>query len=88
MWTHNHLEDEDYGFPPVKPVKNRPRLRLGVTISVTAAGFLLAALTAVMFVLLVDFAIEDLPGMLSGAPGSLVSATVDPGTVPAAPDAG
>lgn len=88
MWTHNHLEDEDYGFPPAKPVRDRPRLRLGVTISVTVAGFLLAALTAVMFVLLVDFAIEDLPGMLTEAPTALLRPVVDPGTVAAAPDAG
>ncbi|GAA1485017.1 hypothetical protein [Brachybacterium fresconis] len=88
MWTHNHLEDEDYGFPAAKPVPNRPRLRLGVTISVTVAGFLLAALTAVMFVFLVDFAIEDLPGVLSGAPSTLLAPAVDPGTVLAEPDAG
>ncbi|WP_193104529.1 hypothetical protein [Brachybacterium sp. FME24] len=71
MWSQNHLEDEDYGFPPAKPVKNRPRLRLGMTITVTVLGFVLAALTAVTFVLLVDFAVEDLPGMLSGSAGSV-----------------
>ncbi|GAA1490599.1 hypothetical protein [Brachybacterium sacelli] len=88
MWSQNHLEDEDYGFPPAKPVKDRPRLRLGVTISVTVAGFLLAAATAVMFVLLVDFAIEDLPGMLSGSAGSVLAPASEPGVVASAPDAG
>ncbi|MFC7463723.1 hypothetical protein [Brachybacterium sp. GCM10030252] len=79
MWAENHLEQEDYGFPPAKPVKDRPRLRLGVTITVTALGFVLAALTAVMFVLLVDFAIEDLPEMVSGAAGYLDGAMHVPG---------
>ena len=69
MWSDNHLEDEDYGFPSAKPVTNRPKLRLGVTIAVTALGFVLAALTAVMFVLLVDFAIEDLPGSIAESAG-------------------
>lgn len=66
MWSHNHLEDEDYGFPPARPVKHQPRLRLAMTIVVTVLGFLLAAATAVMFVLLTDFAVEDLPGMMTG----------------------
>ncbi|MGO1390001.1 hypothetical protein [Brachybacterium alimentarium] len=65
MWSHNHLEDEDYGFPPAKPVTDRPRLRLGVTITVTVLGFVLAALTAIAFVLLVGFAVDDLPAALS-----------------------
>jgi hypothetical protein len=74
MWSQNHLEDEDYGFPPAKTITDRPRLRLGMTIAVTALGFVLAALAAVMFVLLVDFAVEDLPGMSTGASGHLSAA--------------
>src|SRR5699024_11961142 len=54
MWTDNHLQSEDYGFPPATPRKDRPRLRLGMTITVTALGFLLAAATAIMFVMIVD----------------------------------
>lgn len=71
IWAENHLQAEDYGFPAAKPRKDRPRLRLGLTITVTALGFVLAALTAVLFVLLVDFAIEDLPGMLGESSTSL-----------------
>lgn len=73
MWADNHLQSEDYGFPPAKPRKERPRLRLGITISVTALGLVVAALTAVLFVVLVDFAIEDLPGMMAEAAGNLWS---------------
>jgi len=71
MWTDNHLQSEDYGFPPATPRKDRPRLRLGMTITVTALGFLLAAATAIMFVMIVDFGIEDLTGVLGGAAGHL-----------------
>ncbi|MCT2294549.1 hypothetical protein M3F57_00110 [Brachybacterium muris] len=66
MWTENHLEAEDYGFEPAKPVKIRPRLRLALTIVATVVGFLLAAATVVLFVQLTDFAVEDLPGMMTG----------------------
>ncbi|MBB5831447.1 hypothetical protein [Brachybacterium aquaticum] len=76
MWSQNHLQDEDYGFPPAKPRRHRPRLRLGLTITATALGLLLTAATVVMFVLLVDFAIEDLAGMLEGTAGSLSSAHI------------
>ncbi len=81
MWAENHLQHEDYGFPPAKPRTPRPRLRLGVTITVTALGFVIAAATAVMFVMLVDFAVEDLAGVVGGATGMLptAEATVDPG---------
>lgn len=75
MWTDNHLQSEDYGFPPAKPRRHRPRLRLGVTITVTALGFLLAAATAIMFVMIVDFGIEDLTEVLTGAAGHLHGAT-------------
>src|SRR5699024_267946 len=27
MWADNHLESEDYGFPPAEPRRDRPRLR-------------------------------------------------------------
>lgn len=87
MWSQNHLEDEDYGFPPARPEKHRPRLRLGVTIAVTAAGFVLAALTAVLFVWLTDFAVEDLPGMVGGAAGRLpplLGATTEAAPLPIA----
>lgn len=67
MWSHNHLDSEDYGFAPEKPVRRRPRLRLGVTIAVTVIGFLIAAATAVLFVWLTDFAVNDLPGTVSSA---------------------
>lgn len=79
MWADNHLQGEDYGFPPAEPRTERPRLRLGVTITVTALGFLLAAATAIMFVMIVDFGIEDLTGVLSGAAGHLHDATTAPG---------
>lgn len=65
MWTQNHLQDEDYGFPPPKPYRSRPRLRLAVTIVVTVLGFLLAAATVLLFVWLTEFAIEDLPERLA-----------------------
>lgn len=71
MWSQNHLQAEDYGFPEPKPITPRPRLRLAMTITATAAGFGLAALTAVMFVLLTDFAVEDLPGMMTEPAGHL-----------------
>lgn len=77
MWAENHLEEEDYGFPPAVPRRERPRLRLGVTIAVTALGVLLSAATAVGFVLLVDAAVEDLPGLLGASsahlPGPITS---------------
>lgn len=77
MWSENHLEEEDYGFPPATPRAVRPRLRLAMTIAVTALGLLLAAATAVGFVLLVDFAIEDLPGMLGAASAQLPGTPAD-----------
>src|SRR5699024_9343812 len=77
MWTDNHLQSEDYGFPEPKPVTPRPRLRLAMTITATAAGFVLAALTATMFVLLTDFAIEDLPDMMTEPAGHLTSVWPD-----------
>ena len=77
MWADNHLQSEDYGFPEPKPVTPRPRLRLAMTITATAAGFVLAGLTAVMFVLLTDFAIEDLPGMMTEPAGHLTSVWPD-----------
>ncbi len=61
MFSENHLEDEDYGFGPAKPVRQRPRLRLGLTIAVTVLGILFAAATVVAFVLARDFAIKELP---------------------------
>ncbi|GAB4096154.1 hypothetical protein GCM10028787_16290 [Brachybacterium horti] len=67
MWSQNHLEDEDYGFPPAAPVKRRPGRRLAAHITVTALGFVIAALVAIGFVRLTDFAVEDLPGMLSSS---------------------
>ena len=88
MWTENHLEDEDYGFPPPKPVRRRPRLRLGMTITVTALGFVLAAMTAVMFVLLVDFAVEDLPGMMAETSGHLRTSLTELGVGASAPGRG
>mgnify|MGYP007040921396 CR=1 FL=1 len=75
MWSENHLQDEDYGFPPAKPVKNRPRLRLAMTILATVLGVLLAAATAVMFVMLTDFAVEKLPGMMTGWLGAALPVT-------------
>ena len=78
MWTDNHLESEDYGFPPAQPRRDRPRLRLGLTITVTALGFVVAAATALMFVMIVDFGVEDLAEVLGGAAGHL------PGTAGAA----
>lgn len=79
MWSLNHLEQEDYGFPEPRPERKRPRLRLGVTISVTVLGFLIAALTAVMFVWLVDFAVEDLIGVLTEMQTSLSSPSAPTG---------
>lgn len=64
MVSDNHLQDEDYGFPPATPRRERPRLRLGLTITATALGLLLAAATVLLFVTLVDRAVEDLPGLL------------------------
>ncbi|WP_233190751.1 hypothetical protein [Brachybacterium sp. UMB0905] len=64
IWTENHPGNEDYGFPEPTPRPDRPRVRLGVTIAVTVLGFLIAAATAVMFVMLVNFAVEDLLGVL------------------------
>lgn len=87
MWTENHLQSEDYGFPPAKPRTERPRLRLGVTIAVTALGFLVAAATVVMFVQLVDFGIEDLTRVLTERASQLEASAVVPGTAPA-PDSG
>ena len=74
MWTDNHLQDEDYGFPPAPPRRDRPRLRLGVTITVTALGILLAAATVVGFVQIVDLAADGLPGLLSSAAVQLPAA--------------
>lgn len=78
MWAENHLQSEDYGFPPAPERKDRPRLRLGVTIAVTALGFLLAAATAIMFVQLVDFGIEDLTRVLTESAGQISSSAVAP----------
>ena len=58
MWTDNHLEHETFGFPPARPRRDRPRLRLAMTITATALGFVLAVLTVIMFVMLVDFAVD------------------------------
>ncbi len=71
MWAENHLQGEDYGFPPAPARTDRPRLRLGMTIGVTALGFVVAAATAILFVQLVDFGINDLTRVLSEAAGSL-----------------
>ena len=67
LWSENHLEDEDYGFPPAPPQKRRPGRRLAVHITATALGFAVAALVAIGFVRLTDFAVEDLPGMVQAA---------------------
>lgn len=67
MWSENHLEDEDYGFPPAKPVRSRPRLRLGMTITATVLGLALAAATVLVFIKGREFAIRDLPRMTSSA---------------------
>src|SRR5699024_3894579 len=75
MGTDNRLESEDYGFPPAEPRRERPRLRLGVSIAVTALGFVLAAATALMFVMIVDFGVEDLTEVLGGAAGHLPGTT-------------
>src|SRR5699024_11462251 len=82
MWTDNHRQDEDYGFPPAPPRRDRPRLRLGVTITVTALGILLAAATVVGFVQIVHPAADGLPGPLSSAAAQLPAA---PGTAATAP---
>ncbi len=88
MWSENHLQDEDYGFPPAKPRRDRPRLRLGMTITVTALGLLLAAATVLIFISLVDRAVEDLPGLLGIAAGDLSAHSVPhaPETVPFTPE--
>lgn len=85
MWADNHLQGEDYGFAPAALRKDRPRLRLGVTITVTVLGFVLAAATAIMFVMVVDFGIGDLTGVLSGAAGHLHDATTAPGAGASSP---
>lgn len=85
MWAENHLQAEDYGFPPAKQRTQRPRLRLGVTIGVTVLGFVIAALTAIMFVMLVDFAVEDLATVLEDAAGHLQSSLAGPEAATAAP---
>lgn len=85
MWTENHLQAEDYGFPPAKQRTQRPRLRLGMTIGVTVLGFVIAALTAIMFVMLVDFAVEDLATVLGEAAGHLHLAVPGPEAAAAAP---
>lgn len=74
MWSQNHLEDEDYGFGPAIPRRDRPRLRLAMTITATALGFAVAGAVAFGFVQLTDFAIEDLPGMVTGAGSHLAGA--------------
>lgn len=86
MWAENHLQSEDYGFPPATPRTDRPRLRLGVTIAVTALGFLLAAGTAIMFVQLVDFGIEDLTRVLTESAGQVTAGQITSSAV--APEVG
>ena len=92
MWTENHLQDEDYGFAPAQPRRDRPRLRLGMTITVTALGLLLTAATVILFVQLVQFGIEDLTGVLGEQASHLHGAghamPGDHGTGAAAPDRG
>ena len=92
MWTENHLQDEDYGFAPAQPRRDRPRLRLGMTITVTALGLLLTAATVILFVQLVQFGIEDLTGVLGEQASHLHVAghamPGDHGTGAAAPDRG
>ena len=61
--------------PPAEPRRDRPRLRLGVSIAVTALGFALAAATALMFVMIVDFGVEDLTEVFGGAAGHLPGTT-------------
>ncbi|MFC0674305.1 hypothetical protein [Brachybacterium hainanense] len=89
MWSQNHLEAEDYGFPAEEERRSRPRLRLGVTITVTALGFLLAAATALLFVRLADFAVHDLParaptGWISAAAPVLPAGEAPPSAAPEA----
>lgn len=67
MYSDNHLQAEDYGFPPAKPRRSRPRLRLGMHITVTVLGLLLLAATVVAFVFARDFAITTLPTMSQAA---------------------
>src|SRR5699024_12542995 len=86
MWTDNHLESEDYGFPPAEPRRDRPRLRLGVSIAVTALGFALAAATALLFVMIVDFGVVDITEVLGGAAGHLTGTTGADEVGPSSPD--
>lgn len=75
IWTDNPLEAEDYGFPPEKLRRRRPRLRLALRILVSVLGFVIAGLTALLFVRLVDLAQHDLP-TAALAPTAVLSATV------------
>lgn len=93
IWSENQLEHEDFGFPEPAERRERPRLRLGMTIAATAIGLLIAAGTAVLFVQLMQYATDSLPATSQGAT-SLPSTTLpsthqttNPSTAPAAPSA-
>lgn len=87
IWSENQLEHEDFGFPEPAERPARPRLRLGVTIAVTAIGFLVAAGTAVLFVQLMKYGTDSLPA--TSLPSLPLSSTTLPiaSAAPAAPSA-
>lgn len=76
MWSENHLEQEDYGFPAPPETRQRPRLRLAMTILATVIGLLLAVAAVILFVQLTQYATDRLPAAV-GIDGAVVVA-MDP----------
>lgn len=75
MWTDNHLEDEDYGFPTPRVRRDRPRLRLAMTILATVLGLVVATLTVLLFVRLEHVATTDLPAVSSASSTEIIPTT-------------
>jgi ABC-type transport system involved in cytochrome c biogenesis permease component len=80
MLTDNPLEDEDFGFPPAKQRRDRPRLRLALTIVVTVIGFLIAAATVLVFLGIHDYAISSLSSALGVGTSAIEVSGAFPGT--------
>lgn len=79
-WEEHETQAEDFGFGPAPERRDRPRLRLAMTLLVSLLGLLVAAGTVFVFLRLVRLAHEDLPAQ---AMATSITAPATPGDGPA-----